>query len=426
MNRAGTILNDLIGRVADAGRLLMNAPGQGDIIDMCRVLLSSKGEATGLAQARVIFDRYAELPPEKKRIFFENLRDKFSVDRDQIDAAWAKWHAAGDASLRNLHFASEPRSQELIRRLNRAPGGTRKLVAMRHDLLDLMTKDRSLKVLDEDFRHLFSSWFNRGFLELRRIDWNTAAAILEKIIQYEAVHEIRGWDDLRLRVAATDRRLYAFFHPALADDPLIFVEVALTTEIPGNIDDILSANRKMLAPERAQTAVFYSISNCQEGLRGISFGSFLIKQVVEELQREFVSLTTFVTLSPVPRLREWALKTRATDGVPEWLASAIDAAEAENNAVGLAELTAHYMLIARSAKGGATDPVARFHLGNGARLERINLNADTSERGQSASWGVMVNYLYDPATIERNHEAYSTADEIAAAPSVRRLLKSRR
>ena len=421
MNRASNILNDLIGRVADAGRGLMKSAAQDDIFDICEALLSGKGEATGLAQARVIFDRYARLTPEKKHLFFSTLRDQFGVDRAKFEAAYAR-----DAkSLRKLHAASEPLSQELIRRLNRAPGGTLRLVSMRQDLLSCMEKDPELKPLDDDFRHLFSSWFNRGFLELRSIDWNTPASILEKIIRYEAVHEIRGWSDLRRRVAAPDRRLYAFFHPALLDDPLIFVEVALTSSIPGNIDDILASERYMLTPDQASTAVFYSISNCQDGLRGISFGNFLIKQVVEELQRDFGKLTTFVTLSPVPGLRSWALAQQEAKALPERLDKVVQQAEAGVDPAELSELTARYMLVSRSPRGGATDPVARFHLGNGARLEQIHPGADTSERGQKASWGVMVNYLYDLATIEHNHEAYSTADEIIASPVVRRLAKTR-
>ncbi len=416
--RGSSLLSDLVGRVADAGRGLMSGPPARDIADLCEAVLSGKGEATGLAKARAIFEHYDAMDPEKRRAFFGVLRDRFGVDADRVEAAWA---ARDGSDLRALHTASEPRTQELIRRLNRAPGGTRRLVAMRHDLIGFAGVDASLKPLDDDFRHLFSSWFNRGFLELRSIDWSTPAAILEKIIRYEAVHEISGWDDLRRRVGAPDRRLYAFFHPALADDPLIFVEVALTTDIPGGIGAILAEAREMLDPARAQTAVFYSISNCQEGLRGISFGNFLIKQVVEELSREFAGLDAFVTLSPVPGLRAWAKEN--AEALPPRL-SKVALSEAPD-AAGLAELTAHYMLVARGPRGGAADPVARFHLGNGARLEKVHPGADESPRGQAASWGVMVNYLYDLATIERNHEAYSTEGEIIAAPAVRRLLKSR-
>ncbi|MFZ3583532.1 malonyl-CoA decarboxylase [Loktanella sp. DJP18] len=421
--RATTVFNDLVGRVADRGRSLMGAGAPRNVAQMCDTLLTGKGEATGLALARAIFDRYGGMDWAAKQDFFTMLRDRFGVDRGRTETVLKQWQDGDETALRDLHTASEPRSQELIRRLNRAPGGTRRLVAMRDDLLHLMGEDPGLRALDADFRHLFTSWFNRGFLELQRIDWHTPANVLEKIIQYEAVHEISGWDDLRRRVAAPDRRLYAFFHPALGDDPLIFVEVALTADIPGAIGAILAADRPTMAPATARTAVFYSISNCQTGLRGISFGNFLIKQVVEELGREWPNLTTFVTLSPVPGLRNWALTH--VDELPRPLADTVAAAEDGAHPVSLSDLAAHYMLATRHPRGGATDPVARFHLGNGARLERINRDADASPNGQAASWGVMVNYLYDLDTIERNHEAYSTQGEIIAAPPVRRLLKTR-
>ncbi|MBU2360342.1 MAG: malonyl-CoA decarboxylase, partial [Alphaproteobacteria bacterium] len=303
--RATTVFNDLVGRVADRGRSLMGTTAPRSVVQMCDTLLTGKGEATGLALARAIFDRYDGMDWAAKHDFFTMLRDRFGVDRARTETALRHWQEGDEAALRDLHIASEPRSQELIRRLNRAPGGTRRLVAMRNDLLHLMAEDSALALLDADFRHLFGSWFNRGFLELQRIDWQTPANVLEKIIQYEAVHEISGWDDLRRRVAAPDRRLYAFFHPALGDDPLIFVEVALTAGIPGDIGAILAADRQMTDPAKAQTAVFYSISNCQEGLRGISFGNFLIKQVAEDLKRELPGLDTFVTLSPVPGFARW-------------------------------------------------------------------------------------------------------------------------
>ena len=306
---------------------------------------------------------------------------------------------------------------------------------MRADLLAAARDDPSLSGLDDDFRHLFGSWFNRGFLELRRIDWDTPASILEKIIRYEAVHEINGWADLRRRVAARDRRLYAFFHPAMPGDPLIFVEVALTAEIPGAIAPILAEDRAPLDPREATTATFYSISNCQPGLKGISFGSFLIKQVVEDLQREFDGLRRFVTLSPVPGLRRWALSEegaalltptqRAALPALDPADSPMDAAAAAEAVALLPGIAARYLVEARRPGGGAADPVARFHLGNGARLERINAAADLSPRGVANGWGVMVNYLYDLDDIERNHEAYANDGEIICSPAVRRLLKSR-
>ncbi len=295
-------------------------------------------------------------------------------------------------------FASEPRRQELIRRLNRAPGGTSELVAMRADLLRLMDGHRDLAAFDRDIVHLLSSWFNRGFLVLRRIDWSTPANILEQIIRYEAVHEIHDWNDLRRRIDPVDRRCYAFFHPALVDEPLIFVEVALTETIPGAIAPLLAADRQPVPIERARTAVFYSISNTQRGLGGISFGSFLIKQVVEELRRELPKLDNFVTLSPVPGFVPW-LK-RASDvplsdddrtllenlEKPDWFAST--ELEAQLRAI-LEPLAAHYFLKARTPKGRLIDSVARFHLGNGARLERNQLARRRLVKG--------------PARIRRHH-----------------------
>ena len=218
----------------------------------------------------------------------------------------ARFAATGGRSAASeIHYASEPRRQELFRRLNRAPGGTAALVAMRADLLEAMRGDRGLAVVDRDFQHLFGSWFNRGFLVLRRIDWSSPAAILEKIIRYEAVHEIRDWDELRRRIDLSDRRCYAFFHPALVDEPLIFVEVALTVEPPAAIAPLLAEKRAHVGQDKARSAAFYSISNCQRGLTGVSFGNFLIKQVVEEIRRELPRIETFVTLSPVPGLRAW-------------------------------------------------------------------------------------------------------------------------
>ncbi len=426
MTPGTNLLSDLVTRIADAGRGLLSQSGTPpDISKMCDTLLTGKGEATGLAIARAILDQYKKLKPAERLAFFTDLRDRFGVDRDALDAAMASAIDTGPAELRQLHIASEPRSQELIRRLNRAPGGTSQLVAMRRDLLDILKKDSSFKVLDADFRHLFASWFNRGFLELKRVDWSTSAAVLEKIIQYEAVHEIAGWGDLRRRVAATDRRLYGFFHPALKDDPLIFVEVALTVEIPGDIGKILAEERPEVPPKTAVVAVFYSISNCQEGLRGISFGNFLIKQVVEELQSEFANLKTFVTLSPVPGLRKWALEQKNEEVLAPRLKSAVKRLEA-GEAVGteVSEIAAHYLVEAHAPDGGAVDPVARFHLGNGARLENIHTGADSSARGRAGSWGVMVNYLYDLSTIEKNHEAYSNAGDVITSTAVRRLLKA--
>jgi len=327
-------------------------------------------------------------------------------------------------SARMIHSASEPPSQELIRRLNRVPGATARLVAMRGQLLTLLRGNPDLHGLDADFQHLFSSWFNRGFLEIRRIDWSTPAAILEKIIAYEAVHEITGWDDLRQRVADPDRRLFAFFHPAMPADPLIFVEVALVAEIPSAIAPILDQDRDRTNPAEANVAVFYSISNCQAGLRGISFGNFLIKQVVTELQRELKGLDCFVTLSPVPGLRRWVEQGDNAERIlgaetHAMLAGLNDDQRPEPQMA--REIAARYLTEARRTSGTVFDPVAHFHLGNGAVLHRIHAEADLSRRGIRNSWGVMVNYLYDGDKIETNHQAYATDRTIAASGAVRSL-----
>ena len=404
-----SFLSDVIARLAETGRSLIGSEEPAALIDRARAILASDGEASGTARARDFLDAYLALPPEGRLGFLKEAAAILGPDRAALEEALSKYgESRSEAAARRLHIAAEPQSQELIRRLNRAPGGTRDLVRMREDLLLHTREDGSLAALDQDFEHLFGSWFNRGFLELRQIDWQTPAAILEKIIDYEAVHEIQDWNDLRGRVAAPDRKLYAFFHPALPGDPLIFVEVALMAEIPGAIGPILAEDRAALDQRKARTAVFYSISNCQTGLRGISFGNFLIKQVVDELKRAIPSLDTFVTLSPVPGLRSWAEK----EGVAP-----------EETPEALGPLAARYLVEAKRLDGLPVDPVARFHLGNGARLERINPGGDASERGGRQSWGVMVNYLYDLRDIEKNHEAFVQSGEVAHSAAVRRLLR---
>jgi len=377
------------------------------------------------------------------------MMKKFSVDETRLSKIIDAWKTPEKPSsdegsgkgntqshsqnfVREIHIASEPRSQELIRRLNRAPGATQDLVSMRGDLLSAIGKVTELKLIDNDFRHLFSSWFNRGFLELRLINWdNTSALILEKIITYEAIHKINGWDELRLRVAAEDRRLYGFFHPALSAEPLIFVEVALTGEIPTAIAPILAKQREQLNPSEATTAVFYSISNCQKGLQGISFGNFLIKQVVEELRHEFTNLNQFVTLSPIPEMRHWVrqqIDQNQLSKIPKDMHQTIHLLNNSKDAAGvdhslLKKLTAWYLLKAKKDNGSPFDYVSRFHLGNGACLEQINTEADESGSRLESSWGVMVNYLYDLNSIEHNHEAFANHQKVISSDSVRRLLK---
>ncbi len=439
-----SFLTDLISTISQRGRELVGQAqwvgGRRDlppVADMCEALLSSRGEASGVALATIILDRYALMDDAEKCGFLCMLVDRFGADEDGLKQAIAAYQAKPDHQhLMALHQAAEPRRQELIRRLNLSSGGTQNLVRMREDLFRFEKAHPGLTALDADFRHLFSSWFNRGFLVLRPIDWQTPANILEKIIRYEAVHAIKSWDDLRSRLAPPDRRCFAFFHPQIVDDPLIFVEVALTADIPASITDVLREERVPLDPKKATTAVFYSISNCQEGLRGISFGNFLIKQVVEELTRQGFGLKTFVTLSPVPGFAAWLGRERkqAEFGFvtpelkqsldllddPAW---AVNPVSVELLTPLLHGLAARYLLQARSVSGRVIDPVARFHLGNGARLERINVMADPSPKGLAQSHAVMVNYLYDLDMIEANHEAFSNKNEVVASSGVRQLLR---
>ncbi len=438
---SNAFFSDLLASISERGRTLLRRAGPtdakqdaSDLIELCEALLSGRGEASGTAMAREVLDRYRDLDEPGRLSFFAMLAKAYGPDREKLAQAIEAWRAQpNDEDASDLHFASEPRRQELIRRLNRAPGGTSALVAMRADLLSAMNGHKDLATLDRDVVHLLSSWFNRGFLVLRRIDWSTPANILEQIIRYEAVHEIRDWDDLRRRIDPADRRCYAFFHPALVDEPLIFVEVALTESIPSAIAPLLAEDRQPVPVDRARTAVFYSISNTQRGLGGISFGNFLIKQVVEELRRELPKLENFVTLSPVPGFMKW-LKT--ADDVPvsdeeRALLAHLDEPDWFNNAELAAQLravveplAAHYFLRARTSKGRLIDSVARFHLGNGARLERIDWLGDLSPKGLRESAGIMVNYLYRLEDIEKNHEAYANQGEVIASSAVKKLLKT--
>ena len=453
-----SFFGDLLQTISERGRDLIGI-GRGDmasrasandLVKLCEDLISRRGEASGVALARLILDRYASFGQVERHVFLRAIALDFDADHAAVDAAIAAYRATPSrACLGTLHEAAEPRSQELIRRLNLARGGTLSLVRMREDLFDLRRSLRSgetadpalldaVDSLDCDFEHLFASWFNRGFLVLRHIDWTTPAHILEKIIRYEAVHAIADWDDLRARIEPPDRRCFAFFHPALADEPLIFVEVALTDQIAPAIAPILSQARKPLQPQAANTAVFYSISNCQKGLAGVTFGNFLIKQVVEDLTREIPTLKTFVTLSPVPGFSAWLARERRADSPqgllpedietlralddPDWAA---DKPRAEAVRKALIPAAAAYFLRAKNERGRPLDPVARFHLGNGARLDRINFLGDTSKKGLGQSHGLMVNYLYDLAAIERNHETYANLGTVVAAPAVTRELRAK-
>lgn len=429
-------LSELLDAVTDRGRVFRHrlpskirseeeAPFA--LPELAGELLSIRGEASGVDTARKLLERYGGATENQRQEFLQLLGDSFGPDRERVKAAIARYASQPEA-IEELHAATEPRRQELLRRLNLAPGGTAALVRMREDLLGQISKHPSLKVVDAAFLHLFSSWFNRGFLVLSRIDWTTPANILEKIIKYEAVHEIKGWDDLRRRLEPNDRRCFAFFHPQLADEPLIFVEVALTDCIPASVDALLSDSRDVLPRERMNTAVFYSISNCQKGLERVTFGSFLIKQVVKELRSDNSSLTTYVTLSPIPGFRKWLTQVPEARGLIDELEAARTnrtlggGSQSSRLQAEICAFVARYLLSGKDARGKPLDAVARFHLSNGARLERVNWLADGSDRGWTQSFGAMVNYQYELSDITSNHERYAQNSEVIASDGVRSLL----
>ncbi len=410
-------------------------------------LMSERGEVLGTVIANDLVRLVRAAGGAERFELFELLARKYHPDTAEIRAATDQWRAKPTPeNLSALAAAVESPRQELFRRMNMAPDGTATLVRMREQLGLQLKEHPHLAPLDADLKHLLGSWFNRGFLELQRISWHTPAAVLEKLIAYEAVHAIDGWEDLRRRLAS-DRRCFGFFHPALPDEPLIFVEVALVNDMAGRITPIIRAPMPHEDRPDADTAIFYSISNCQPGLRGISFGNFLIKQVAADLARELPGLETFATLSPMPGFRRWleAPDTDVASLLPRTLAERIvKETSAASLADGLKKLTAlgeaeGYVrstllretllrlgaryLAGHGQKRGVSDPVARFHLGNGARIERVNWMADMSEKGIRESHGLMVNYLYDLAAVEKNHEGFangrgvSMSDEVAALVS---------
>ena len=401
---AGTRFGRLLERFGVARR---SAEGEG-LLELAGALLSLRGRASGQSLAAAFFALYEASPTEERHEFLGAFHAAFPRDGAAIDRAVADWVQRRDeqAALA-LQDAAESPCSKLIRQLNLAPGGTRRLIAMRSDLLDAPIPGEGLAALDAAFEDMFESWFNAGFLELRPIEWTSPAHLLERIIAYEAVHSIQGWDDLRRRVEPADRRCYGFFHPQMPDDPLIFVEVALTDGLPTAIGQIIAEERAHVVPHAASAAIFYSISNCQKGLRGIPFGNFLIKRVVELLRAELPGLATFATLSPVP-------------GFARWLG---EQGGALPDGDALRAAAARYLVTARDGKGAVRDSVARFHLGNGARLEAVHAGADPSPNGMKQAHGIMVNYVYDLAEIEANLYALVEEGTVACSEAVRELAR---
>ena len=402
----------------------------------CRRLLSVRGEANGPLLAQEIVGRIDQLNDEQRARFFDRLASDFSPDPQAVLAAARAYAAAPDAAaLRHLTHVAEPPRQELFRRLNGAPGGTAAIVRLRCGLLERLPKQPQLSVVEADLLHLLSSWFNPGFLEMRKVDWNSPAQLLEQIIHHEAVHQIDGWDDLRRRLQP-DRRCFAFFHPQLQGEPLIFVEVALLPEMADGIAPLIDKHSVPLPPEQFKVAVFYSISNCQPGLRGVSLGNFLIKRVAEHLKREWPQLKTFCTLSPIPGFLAWlqqAEPAALSEGAAQALAQlrqacgdlgALSHAATLRALSGAAHhalwrLAAHYLVHVSPQPQG--DAVARFHLDNGARLERLNASANLSATGLRQSAGLMVNYLYDLSKIEQHHDRFAQG-KVAHSRAVSALL----
>ena len=375
-------------------------------------VMSKSGEISSLVFAEHLSNLIEELNDEEFIKFFDAVLKKYDIDSQALLKATNEY--TKNKTQNNLEIISqlsEPRWRELFRRLNTISEGTLKLVRLRERIRSLKKESPNLQFFDRSLLILFKYWFNPSFLVLENIDWTTPANILEKIIAYEAVHEINSWDDLRARLEPKDRKCFAFFHPLMPNEPLIFVEVALTNNMPESISDIIKIDRSILLDEDINTAVFYSISNCQKGLSGISFGNFLIKNVANKLKQENDGLKKFVTLSPAP-------------GFVKWLEGQSIDEDANEDMLFKQALT--YLTDSDQEDGLPNDPVAKFHLGNGAILERINLNADLSSKGLNQSKGIMVNYLYNLETLEENHELFFKTKEVKQSDGIKTLRKKLR
>jgi len=422
------------------------------IKQMHECVFAKGGEISSRSRAVELGKIYLDLSESGREKFMKILSREFDVDNKKINAIIQEIQSTQDEDTRikaemELSKALIPPRVRLLKQFNALPNGFKFLIDFRKDLLPIRKDDPYLRKLDEDLKRLLSSWFDIGLLDLKEITWQSPASLLEKLIEYEAVHEIQSWADLKNRLDS-DRQCYAFFHNKMPDEPLIFVEVALVNEISGSIQDLLDEEAKTIKPEEADTAVFYSISNAQEGLAGINLGNFLIKRVVQELSNKLKGLKHFVTLSPIPNFRKWldpillkgdtsilnlseidAIKSIAYNkNASKGLLELLDSDWSENPEISkmlkpiLMRLCATYLLHLKKVEK-AFDPVANFHLTNGARIERINWLGDTSGKGMEESLGMMVNYYYKLSEIEKNHELYITESQINASRDVRKWLK---
>ena len=430
-------LKKIINSIADAGKELLNKalPVQKNLetlLELCDDLISYKGVASGIAIAREISEIYLSLSKEDKKKFFLAIDEKFKPNLEAAEKKSLEFIKNKNTNtLKELSSLAEGNRQEFIRRMNMAPNGTAFLVSMREDLLRFVLENSSLADLDEDFRHLFRSWFNPGFLRLERITWDTKAAVLERIISYEKVHKIKDMTDLKRRLEE-DRRFYAYFHPVLPDEPLIFVQVAFTQGLGNSVQDLI---KPMMANEsKADTATFYSISNCQQGLMRVTLGNFLIKRVVYEIQQENPKIRHFGTLSPLPGFAEWVNyleenKLRSILGDEDY--EKVKFLRSTDIKIGdpriiehkkiIKKLTVHY-LIKEKVNNKPVNAVTRFHLGNGASIENIVINGNVSDYGYQESFGVMVNYIYHLDKLEKIHEDYISNNHISYSEKIKKYV----
>ena len=431
-------LKDIISSIADVGKKIFKKKESikkndvESIVSLCDDLISNKGAAFGITVARDITELYQTLSKDKKLLFFKKINEKYKPSFTKVNQAIDIYKSSqNEKNLSDLFKASEGSRRELFRRMNMAPNGTAIIVSLREDLLEVLKNNLDLIPLDNDLRHLFRAWFNPGFLKLEKITWDTKAAVLEKIMKYERVHQIKDMNELKRRLGE-DRRFFSYFHPALEDEPIIFVQVALTNGLGKSIQELLKPT--ISGEKKNDTATFYSISNCQEGLSRVTLGNFLIKRVVYEIQEELPHIKNFGTLSPIPGFRDWfsyldneKIKTitgASFDNISFLKSSDLKIGDTRilNNKDLMIKLAMHYLLNEKNKKGFPLNDVSRFHLGNGAIVDDIIINANISEVGFKRSFGIMVNYLYELRNIEKNHEDYVNSKKIIISDKLKKYL----
>ena len=431
-------LKQIISSIADAGQKLFNKKeikknSIESILSLCDDLISNKGAAFGITVARDITDLYQALSTENKLLFFKKINEKYKPNFTKVNLAIDNYKKSqNEKNLSHLFRVSEGNRRELFRRMNMAPNGTSIIVCLREDLLKILKNNNELKSLDDDLRHLFKAWFNPGFLKLKKITWDTKAAVLEKIIKYERVHQMKDMNELKRRLGE-DRRFFSYFHPALEDEPIIFVQVALTNGLGKSIQEIMRPLSK--ENKKYDTATFYSISNCQDGLSRVTLGNFLIKRVVYEIQEELPHIKNFGTLSPIPGFADWcsyleeAKINNILDNTKNQNVAFLKSKDLKigdkriiENKDAIMKLVTHYIVNEKNHKGLPINDVSRFHLGNGAIVEDIVINANVSEIGFKRSYGVMVNYLYELKNIEKNHEDYINNKKVIFSEKLKKYM----